>query len=79
MANQSHDISVMILDELFKSSNDKVTNISKVSEKKTGDKLTLVYQASFGGEEPEQSTFEFDKNNKLVKLELFPMEVRRQN
>ncbi len=74
MAGQKGEIAKMILPQLFGQLNTKITKIKKISEKKTSV-LTFVYESNFDGMGLIKSTFVFDKNNKLKKLDLIPMQA----
>jgi hypothetical protein len=78
MAGFSGDIAVDVFRAMIVQLNDKVTDIQKVSESKT-EKLTLVFKANWAYSGMEQSTFVFDKNNKLVEMELLPTKVKHSN
>ncbi len=74
IAGQNGEIARMILPQLFQQLNTKITNIKKISDTKT-DVLTLVYESNFDSMGVINSTFVFDKNNKLTKIDLIPMQV----
>ena len=74
IAGHDGEIAKMILQQVFEQLNTKITNIKKISDTKT-DVLTLVYESNFEGRGVINSTFVFDKNNKLTKIDLIPMQV----
>jgi predicted permease len=77
MAGQKGDIALEIFPVYIASLKDSVTDIKKISEKQN-DVLTLVYEAKFAEMGLKKSTFVFDKNNKLIKLDLLPTKVQNQ-
>ena len=74
MAGYKGEIAIQIFPVYITGIKEKVTNIKKHSEKKT-NVLTLVYEAKFADNEVNKSTFVFDKNNKLIKMDLLPTQV----
>ncbi|GAP43354.1 hypothetical protein TBC1_111507 [Lentimicrobium saccharophilum] len=77
MAGQKGEIALEIFPVYITSLKDNVADIKKFSEKQT-DVLTLVYEAKFAEMGLKKSTFVFDKNNKLIKMDLLPTKVQHQ-
>ena|GEM_PF-3722796 len=77
MAGQKGELAQEIFPVFISSLKDKVTDIEKVSEKRT-DVLTLVYEAKFEDMGVRKSTFVFDKHNKLILMDLLPTQVKHQ-
>ncbi len=75
MAQQKGEIALEIFPAYITSLNDKVSNIKKLKEQQT-DVLTLVYESKFANLGVQKSTFVFDKNNKLRKMDLLPTIVK---
>jgi hypothetical protein len=75
MAGQKGEIALEIFPEVITNLKDKVTDIKKSSDKQT-DVLTLVYEAKFASMGVKKSTFVFDRNNKLIQMDLLPTEVQ---
>lgn len=77
MAGQNGEIALQIFPVYITSLNDKVSDIKKLNETKT-DVLTLDYEAKFEDMGTKKSTFVFDKNNKLIKMDLLPTKVKHE-
>ncbi|MFN5418498.1 MAG: hypothetical protein ACK5B9_15680 [Flavobacteriia bacterium] len=77
VAGYSGEIALQIFPVYITSIKEKVSNIKKHTAKQT-NVLTLVYEAQFGDNEINKSTFVFDKNNKLIKMDLLPTQVIEQ-
>jgi hypothetical protein len=77
MAGQKGEVALEIFPVYITSLKDKVSDIKKLTAKQT-DVLTIVYEAKFADMGTKQSTFVFDKNNKLIKMDLLPTKVKHQ-
>ena len=77
MAGQTGEIAKLIFPEYISKLNTTVSNIKLIS--KTNTKvLTLVYEAKFADMGVMKSTFIFDKDNKLVNMDLLPTMVQQK-
>lgn len=75
IAGYSGEIAKLILPQLISQLTFTPNGIKKVSESQS-EMLTLVYEADFGGESMQNSTFIFNNENKLTELELLNMEIK---
>ena len=77
MVGQKGEVALEIFPVYITSLKDKVSDIKKLTAKQT-DVLTIFYEAKFADMGTKQSTFVFDKNNKLIKMDLLPTKVKHQ-
>lgn len=77
MAGQKGEIAKMIFPEYIAKLGEKVSGTKKIKETQT-DVLTLIYGATFADMGMKNSTFVFDKSNKLLEMDLLPTKVQQQ-
>lgn len=77
-AGYSGAIAKMIFSQLITGLKDKIVSFEKKSELKTNQGISLIYNFVYEKMGAKETTFEFSKENKLIKLDLFPVRVNVQ-
>lgn len=76
MAGHKGEIGKLVASQLLEQLNDTVTSFEEIKEEFTDDTLTLTYVFNYTDKGQQQSTFVFNKQNQLLKIELFKLLIK---
>ena len=78
-SGQKGDVASLVLNAIFgklEQSNDSIEKYEKISDERNGDMLTLDYTFIYSKHAKSRTTFVFDKENKIKRLDLFSVTVK---